>query len=319
VDLVTEIDGYAHEFFIYNPWGEEMHQWNANTYAFTSPYRFNSKELDPETGLAYYGARYYQNKMGVWLSVDPLAHETFEPYQFSSNNPINFIDPDGKSIDPSSEEAGELLLNGIRAVLGVKNPFYYDKEKKQLKFNNFNRNDFTSGQLELIDRTVSLINDNTEKHHVHVVDRNELITTTFDGQLVAFSLANSGEGTAGNNGATINNISWIARDASKPGLVANPKYGPKYPFEKEMISGLVALDHIGIVALHEVVGHQYENKFNPSLHRNQRNQNVTEFETRMRSQYQIGQHSFFSSLIRKGIKRGDPIFLGGAGEQHRIY
>jgi YD repeat-containing protein len=39
VDLITERDGYTHEFFMYNPWGEEMHQWNANTYAFTSPYR----------------------------------------------------------------------------------------------------------------------------------------------------------------------------------------------------------------------------------------------------------------------------------------
>jgi RHS repeat-associated protein len=101
VDLVTEIDGFAHEFFIYNPWGEEMHQWNANTYAFTSPYRFNSKELDPETGLAYYGARYYQNKIGMWLSVDPLALEghnvTKTPFHFSSNNPSMRIDPDGLS------------------------------------------------------------------------------------------------------------------------------------------------------------------------------------------------------------------------------
>jgi hypothetical protein len=39
VDLITERDGNTHEFFMYNPWGEEMHQWNANTYAFTSPYR----------------------------------------------------------------------------------------------------------------------------------------------------------------------------------------------------------------------------------------------------------------------------------------
>lgn len=39
VDLITERDGYTNEFFMYNPWGEEMHQWNANTYAFTSPYR----------------------------------------------------------------------------------------------------------------------------------------------------------------------------------------------------------------------------------------------------------------------------------------
>jgi RHS repeat-associated protein len=97
VDLITERDGYTHEFFMYNPWGEEMHQWNANTYAFTSPYRFNSKELDPETGLAYYGARYYQNKLGVWLSVDPLAHEreSLTPYNFVSNNSIHRVDPDG--------------------------------------------------------------------------------------------------------------------------------------------------------------------------------------------------------------------------------
>ena len=99
VDLITERDGYAHEFFMYNPWGEEMHQWNANTYAFTSPYRFNAKELDPETGLAYYGARYYQNKLGMWLSVDPLArkYSNMTPYNFVANNPISLIDPDGNA------------------------------------------------------------------------------------------------------------------------------------------------------------------------------------------------------------------------------
>jgi RHS repeat-associated protein len=97
VDLVTEIDGYAHEFFMYNPWGEEMHQWNANTYAFTSPYRFNAKELDPETGLAYYGARYYQNKLGVWLSVDPLAGQgpNWPPDRFAVDNPLKYSDFNG--------------------------------------------------------------------------------------------------------------------------------------------------------------------------------------------------------------------------------
>jgi RHS repeat-associated protein len=83
---------------MYNPWGEEMHQWNANTYAFTSPYRFNAKELDPETGLAYYGARYHHPKLSVWKSVDPLAakypHES--PYLFCGGNPIIYIDPDGR-------------------------------------------------------------------------------------------------------------------------------------------------------------------------------------------------------------------------------
>jgi RHS repeat-associated protein len=99
VDLVTKRGGYAHEYFQYNPWGEEMHQWNANIFSFSSPYRFNSKELDQETGLHYYGARYYQSKLSLWMSVDPLAHETPEPYAFTGNNPVNKVDPDGRKAD----------------------------------------------------------------------------------------------------------------------------------------------------------------------------------------------------------------------------
>jgi len=99
VDLVTERDGKTYEFFTYNPWGEEMHQYNANTFGFSSPYRFNSKEKDEETGLHYYGARYYQSKLSVWMSVDPLAHETLEPYVFTGNNALTFVDPDGRAID----------------------------------------------------------------------------------------------------------------------------------------------------------------------------------------------------------------------------
>jgi RHS repeat-associated protein len=113
VDLITERDGYTHEFFMYNPWGEEMHQWNANTYAFTSPYRFNAKELDPETGLAYYGARYYQNKLGMWLSVDPLAHKFpwISGYAAFNNNPIVYVDPDGRENIPALIWAAQKMAN----------------------------------------------------------------------------------------------------------------------------------------------------------------------------------------------------------------
>ena len=37
-------------------------------------YRFNGKEVDEETGLAYYGARYYDNQLSMWLSVDPREY-----------------------------------------------------------------------------------------------------------------------------------------------------------------------------------------------------------------------------------------------------
>jgi RHS repeat-associated protein len=70
---------------------------------YNSPYKFNGKELDEETGLYYYGARYYDPKVSIWLSVDPLAEKypNVSPYVYCLNNPVRFIDPDGREvIDP---------------------------------------------------------------------------------------------------------------------------------------------------------------------------------------------------------------------------
>jgi len=51
-----------------------------------------------ETGFYYYGARYYDPKGSLWLSVDPLAHKMpfASPYNCCLNNPINMLDPDGR-------------------------------------------------------------------------------------------------------------------------------------------------------------------------------------------------------------------------------
>jgi hypothetical protein len=48
--------------------------------------------------LYYYGARYYDPRTSVWLSVDPLADKKpwFTPYAYCANNPLIFIDPDGR-------------------------------------------------------------------------------------------------------------------------------------------------------------------------------------------------------------------------------
>jgi RHS repeat-associated protein len=96
VDLVTDRTGEAYELFLYNAWGESLHHWtSSSSNAWSSPYRFNSKELDPETGMHYYGARYHHPKLSVWMSVDPLAQQTLEAYQFTGNNPIGLIDENG--------------------------------------------------------------------------------------------------------------------------------------------------------------------------------------------------------------------------------
>jgi len=82
----------------YFPYGEtfferRMDYWN-------TPYKFNAKELDRETGLYYYGARYYSPEVSIWLSVDPLAdkYPSLSPYCYVAKDPIKFVDPDGNRI-----------------------------------------------------------------------------------------------------------------------------------------------------------------------------------------------------------------------------
>ncbi|MCR9155591.1 MAG: RHS repeat-associated core domain-containing protein, partial [Bacteroidetes bacterium] len=98
VEFVTDMRGEAYQFFLNTPWGENLENQFARNYtAFSSRFRFNGKEWDEETGNFYYGARYYDPKVSIWLSADPLAGEAphLTPYRFSFNNPLNVVDPDG--------------------------------------------------------------------------------------------------------------------------------------------------------------------------------------------------------------------------------
>src|SRR6056297_2292026 len=64
---------------------------------FGTPYKFNAKELDCESGYYYYGARYYDPKFGRFLTVDPVAGEfpSQSSYLYAYNNPVRMIDVDG--------------------------------------------------------------------------------------------------------------------------------------------------------------------------------------------------------------------------------
>jgi RHS repeat-associated protein len=65
--------GYPYQFFYYSAFGESLVQQHANTGHFATPYKFNAKELDMETGNYYYGARYYNPQTSIWFGVEPLA------------------------------------------------------------------------------------------------------------------------------------------------------------------------------------------------------------------------------------------------------
>ncbi|MFN5774554.1 RHS repeat domain-containing protein [Flavobacterium sp.] len=91
---------------------------------YNSPYKFNGKELDEETGLYYYGARYYDPKVSIWLSVDPLAEKfpNHSPYNFCFNNPINFIDPFGMEPVEGGEDPNKLTGSSNLLIYINENP-----------------------------------------------------------------------------------------------------------------------------------------------------------------------------------------------------
>ena len=101
--LVTDIDGEITQHVAYIPYGEVfVEQRNGS---WNTPYLFNAKELDEETGLYYYGARYLDPTHAAWLSVDPLFEKYvgMSPYNYCMGNPVGLVDVDGMGFTDASE------------------------------------------------------------------------------------------------------------------------------------------------------------------------------------------------------------------------
>ena len=114
---ITNLDGEVAQHIEYVPFGEVFIEERNNTW--NTPYLFNAKEFDEETGLYYYGARYMDPKISMWLGVDPMAEKypNLTGYCYTMDNPIKFIDPDGKQI---KENKPKPSLGGILKRWGEK-------------------------------------------------------------------------------------------------------------------------------------------------------------------------------------------------------
>jgi RHS repeat-associated protein len=79
-------------------------------------YKYNGKELNEDLGLNWsdYGARWYDAALGRWWSVDPLAEKfaIWSGYNYGVDNPVRFIDPDGRNSESVTNEYKIVVQNG---------------------------------------------------------------------------------------------------------------------------------------------------------------------------------------------------------------
>ena len=93
--FITNLEGDVVQHIEYVPFGEVFIE--ERNSVWNTPYLFNAKEFDEETGMYYYGARYYEPRLSLWMSTDPMSEKYFSlsAYSYCFNNPISVIDPDG--------------------------------------------------------------------------------------------------------------------------------------------------------------------------------------------------------------------------------
>ena len=152
--VLTTNTGSYHERIEYLPYGETWVEDKAVSDGYTTPYKFTGKELDAETGLYYFGARYYDARMSRWISADPaLADGKYFPkpndydtehdfywylqqdgskklaglggvfnavnmdvYHYAGDNPVKLVDPDGNDIILLHDAEGA-IKRGHNAIL----------------------------------------------------------------------------------------------------------------------------------------------------------------------------------------------------------
>ncbi|PQL91275.1 RHS repeat-associated core domain-containing protein [Apibacter adventoris] len=176
---ITNLDAQIVQHVEYVSFGEVFIE--ERNQSWNNPYLFNGKELDEETGLYYYGARYYNKRESVWLSTDPLSgynpiledehyidgehnegvYNSFNlnTYGYCYQNPVLLVDPNGKQVVAVFNKSTNLLaIIPDKSKINPKLSYKFvsakeyskltGKDKKQYNYGILIKNVFTGGLAE---------------------------------------------------------------------------------------------------------------------------------------------------------------------------
>lgn len=122
-NMITDSNGVVIESTEFYPFGRPRHEERTGV---ESAYKYTGKELDKESGLMYYEARYYEPVVGRFASVDPLAEgvrsewlgspQKYNSYSFVQNRPMVLIDPSGLDSEAINGQGEKSFSNVIGKV-----------------------------------------------------------------------------------------------------------------------------------------------------------------------------------------------------------
>jgi RHS repeat-associated protein len=118
-NVMTDNNGNQIELLEYDPYGKINRHDATSGSSRLAKQQFTGKKLDDETGLIYFGARYYDPSLGRFITPDTIVQNPSDPqtlnrYSYCGNNPVNRVDLDGHKWSWK-----KFFINFAAAVVGV--------------------------------------------------------------------------------------------------------------------------------------------------------------------------------------------------------